>query len=151
MVVDQLRHASQYYGMGSGLQRALRYLQTTDLAALAPGRYELDGQALFALVQEYEGKPKEQGAWEAHRQYLDVQYVVSGAELFGFAPTDRLAAGPYDAERDFLKLEGEGDYFALRAGSFAILGPQDAHMPSLALGRPAPVKKVVVKVRVPGA
>ena len=151
MVVDQLRNASQYYGMGPGLEKALRYLQTTDLAGLAPGRYELEGRELFVIVQEYEGKPKEKGFWEAHRQYLDVQYVVSGSELFGFASTAHLRAGAYDPERDFLALEGEGDFFVLRAGSFAILTPQDAHMPSLAIAAPQPVKKAVVKVRVPGA
>jgi YhcH/YjgK/YiaL family protein len=151
MVVDQLQNASQYYALGPSLEKALRYLQNTDLAGMAPGRYELDGKALFVIVQEYEGKPREQGAWEAHRQYLDVQYVVSGSELFGYANTAHLQAGAYDPERDFLALQGDGDFFVLRQGSFVILAPQDAHMPSLAVAAPQPVKKAVVKVRIPGA
>jgi YhcH/YjgK/YiaL family protein len=148
VIIDDLKHASMYYGLGPGLEKALRYLQETDFAGVAPGRYELEGDAVFALVQEYDSKPREQGFWEAHRRYLDVQYVVSGAEYMGFSGIDRLQAGAYDADKDFVKLDGDGEFAKLRAGSFAILAPQDAHMPGMAIAQPQPVKKVVVKVRI---
>lgn len=149
MIIDHLKNASQYVGTDKRLAAALRYLQDTDLASVPPGRYEIDGSDVFALVQEYDSKLKEKGYWEAHRQYIDVQYVAKGAELMGYAHLDRLRPGAYDATRDFLPLEGEGDFFEVREGTFVILSSQDAHMPGIALTLPQPVKKVVVKVRVP--
>ena len=147
MIIDQLQNTSLYYGIGDRIATALRYLLDADLAALTPGRHDIDGDDVFALIQEYDSKPREEGAWEAHRQYLDVQYVVSGEERIGFANTERLQAGEYDAENDFLPLEGEGDFLEMQAGTFMILAPQDAHMPGIALADPQPMKKVVMKVR----
>lgn len=148
MIIDDLKNRQQYYGLGGRFERALRYLAETDLAGLAPGRYAIEGDDVYAMVQEYRSKPRAEGFWEAHRKYADVQCVVSGAEHMGYAPVDRLKAGPYDGDKDFLKAEGEGVFLELRAGSFIILLPQDAHMPSMAIDGPAPMKKVVVKVRV---
>jgi len=147
MIVDHLRNAPQYYGLGPRFERALRWLAATDLAAAAPDRYALEGEDVFALVQEYQSKGADQGFWEAHRKYADVQYMVSGTEDIGYAPTAAMAAGSYDEGRDFLKLEGEGTFLEMPAGYFMVLFPQDAHMPGMALGSPSLVKKAVVKVR----
>jgi YhcH/YjgK/YiaL family protein len=148
MVIDELKNAEQYYGLGARIEAALRYLQKTDFTQVAPDRYDIEGDDVFALVQEYDSKPKSEGFWEAHHQYLDVQYVTSGAEHMGYVPAKELQAGEYDEEKDFYKLEGEGEFFTLRAGYFAVLKPQDAHMPGMAIATPQAVKKVVVKVRV---
>ena len=146
MIIDQLKNASMYYAVSPRLERALRYLEMMDLEGLAPDRYEIAGDQVFAMVQEYDSKRMEEGLCEAHRNYIDVQYVVSGAEKMGYAATDKLTAGEYDGEKDFLPLEGEGEFLELTAGTFVILGPQDAHMPGMAIAEPTPVKKVVVKV-----
>jgi len=124
----------------------LRYLQQTDFKNVAPERYDIDGDRVYAMVQEYDAKPKAEGFWEAHRKYLDVQYVAAGVEHMGYAAVATLQAGPYEEDKDFIKLEGDGEFFLLREGYFCILAPQDAHMPGMAVGQSAPVKKVVVKV-----
>ena len=66
----------------------------------------------------------------------------------GYVPLSRLAAGEYDEARDFLPADGEGEFLRMTAGDFAMFGPQDAHMPGMALGGPAPVRKIVLKVAV---
>ena len=66
----------------------------------------------------------------------------------GYGPISGMSAGPYDAEKDFYKLEGSGDFITLRPGMFAILKPQDAHMPGMAISNPVSVKKIVIKVLV---
>jgi YhcH/YjgK/YiaL family protein len=147
MVIDQLKNASFYSGLHTGLNTAFHYLQNTDLARIEPGKYEIEGSNVYALVQEYETKPKEKGRWEAHRRYMDVQYVFKGAERIGYANLEQLKAVEYDEAKDFLALTGDGDFFGVRAGTFVILAPQDGHMPGIAVGGPQPVKKVVVKVR----
>ena len=148
MIIDRLSNASTYYGLTPRLERALRFLELLDAAQAPVGRREIAGEQVFALIQEYESKPLSQGAWEAHRKYADIQYVAAGVEQLGYAHVDALRQGEYDAERDFLPLEGEGQLLRLPAGCFAILMPQDAHMPGMAVDQPAPVKKVVVKVRI---
>jgi YhcH/YjgK/YiaL family protein len=115
---------------------------------MPPGRHDVDGSRLFAIVSDYATRPADDVPWEAHRRYIDVQYVHSGVERIGHAPLSRLAAGTYDGERDLLPAAGPGEFVTLEAGSFAILFPQDAHRPGIAVGAPQPVRKVVLKVAV---
>jgi YhcH/YjgK/YiaL family protein len=148
LIIDTLNNATMYYALGPRLERALRFLQVLDPAQVTLGRHEIAGEQVYALVQEYDSKPLEEGFWEAHRSYLDVQYVASGVERIGYAALGSLQAGEYDAEKDFVKLEGEGQLITVPAGTFVILAPQDAHMPGMAADGPEPVMKVVVKVQV---
>ena len=109
----------------------------------------MDGENVFALVLHLETKPKKGAFWEAHRRYIDVQYLFEGAERMGRADLRALKpCAEYDAENDFLKLKGKGDFFTVPAGTFAVFWPHDAHMPGLAVQELKPVKKAVVKVLV---
>jgi len=147
VIVDKLSNARSYSALGGGIVAALDYLRKTDFSALAPGRYELDGDKLYALVQQYDSKPREQGRLEAHRRYIDVQYVAEGAERMGYGNVDDLkVVTEYDGTKDALFLQGESDFVVMHAGSFAVFWPQDAHMPGIALQAPQRVKKVVLKV-----
>ena len=149
MILDQLDHAALYAGVNDRLATAFQYLAAHDFTQIEPGRYELDGERVYAMVQQYDTKPSNQGKWEAHRQYIDVQYVAAGTERMGYAPLESLSAGPYHEDGDYLLLEGEGIFLPMPAGTFVVLAPQDAHMPGVAsVSGPSPVRKVVVKVQV---
>ena len=149
MIVDQLENLKFYAGLPPRIVRALEFLRDTDLAALSLGRHELDGDWLFALVQEYATKPLEQCKWEAHRRYCDVQFVARGIERIGVANIDRMQVEtPYDAEKDVSFFRGDGDFVTVPAGSFAIFAPPDVHMPCLAAGSPVSVLKIVLKAAV---
>ena len=149
MIVDQLENLNFYAGLPPRIVRALEFLRDTDLAALSLGRHELDGDWLFALVQEYATKPLEQCKWEAHRRYCDVQFVARGIERIGVANIDRMQVEtPYDAEKDVSFFRGDGDFVTVPAGSFAIFAPPDVHMPCLAAGSPVSVLKIVLKAAV---
>ena len=100
MVSDLLTNAHLYTALGTRIARGLRFLAETDLADLAQGRHELDGQQLYALVSDYAPKPPGEGRWEAHRRYLDLQFVVSGVERMGVAPTSHMTETDYQADRD---------------------------------------------------
>jgi len=146
MVIDRLKNAALYFGMHPRMADAFRYLKETDFSKIEPGRYEIDGANLFVLIQNYEPKLREKARWEAHRKYIDVQYVLSGCELFGYAPLERLSSVAYDEAKDFHELKGDGDFLQASAGTFLILFPEDAHMPGIAGPGSQPVKKIVVKV-----
>lgn len=160
MIVDQITNVDSdlYAGLlqkqggsfklADRLATALKFLQEGNVKQLPPSHIELDGDKVFAMIQHYDTKPKEQGVWEAHRKYIDVQYVAEGEELMGYANLGHLQAGEYDAEKDIVLLKGEGSYVLMKPGSFVILTPQDAHIPQIAVAQPQPVKKVVLKVAV---
>ena len=134
------------------IQKALAWLQSTDLASLPTGRQVIDGDNMYALVNEYTTEPKEKRRAEAHRKYVDIQYIAAGAEKIGIAPLmegyevveDKLA------EKDaifYAGLQDEVD-LELKAGMFAVLFPWEVHRPNCAVDQPAPVRKVVMKISV---
>lgn len=149
MLASTLRHAADHDYRSARFQAAYAFLAREDLAALPLGRVDIDGDAVFANVQEYETVSAGEKDMEAHRRYFDVQCVVEGEELMEYAPLAGLEeAQPFDEDADF------GLYVAperpssvvLRAGDVAVLAPEDAHKPGCALGAPSRVRKVVVKV-----
>lgn len=147
MIVDRLAHLDQYRGLAPRLVRALEFLRDTDLLALPLGRLDLDGDRLFALVQEYTTKDAGQGRWEAHQKYCDVQYVARGTERIGVRNIAFMEVEqPYDSERDVAFFQGEGDFITLPAGTFAIFAPQDVHLPCTIANQPELVRKIVLKV-----
>ena len=149
MIIDSIQNRARYERLGTGIAKALEYLARTDVSKMATGRYDLDGDNVYALVQRYDTKPREKGVWEAHRRYIDVQFVASGVESMGYAPIGSLTVTqPYAADNDCVLLAGTGDFVTAAAGTFVVFFPEDAHMPCLACGAPPAVCKVVVKVAV---
>ena len=145
MILDVLNHAILYEKIHKSLDLAFSFLRSTDLKSLSPGRLELQGDSVYALVQEYTTKSEEQGKWEAHKQFIDIQYIVEGVEKIGYSSLTNLHLGDYFPERDFQSATGEGQWIRLRSGSFVVFFPQDAHMPGLSDRSPSSVKKVVIK------
>ena len=149
MIIDCIDNASFYYGVHKRLTRAFQFLKEEDLAEMEPGKYEIDGLNVYALVQSGETKPEEKGAWEAHRKYIDIQYLVSGTEKMGCANLEAMTVcREYAEAEDCLILTGKGNFFLVEPKNFVVFMPQDAHMPGLAATRPQMVKKVVVKVMI---
>ena len=148
MIVDVLENTHLYGECNARLAVALRYLRETDFGALEPGRYELDGDDVFALVQVCDSRPLEGAEFEAHRKYADIHYVCNGSERMGYMHMKRLVVtAEYDEAKDCEMLRGVGDFVTLFPGMFAVVFPEDAHMPCLAVEDVAPLKKVVVKIR----
>lgn len=149
MILDTLDNAARYECMNSRFAKAFAYLRTVD-GTQVPGRHDLDGDACFALVQTYETKPQEKALFEAHRKYIDVQFLYSGRETILWAPLaamkEQTMAYDESKEAALWKLVPDVTPLHLSAGHFAILYPQDAHAPCIEWDGPAPVFKVVVKV-----
>jgi YhcH/YjgK/YiaL family protein len=149
MIIDQLKNAHLYYGMSKKIAIALKFLEENNLSAMSSGRYTVDGDDIFALSQSYMTKDIQDCKWEAHRRYIDVQFILQGREKMGYAGMEKLQViQDYDEETDVAFFEGEGDFFDLSTGYFAIFAPDDAHMPGIAIDTPEPVKKFVVKIKI---
>ena len=146
MILDQIKNALRYHGLHPNIRAGLEYLAAFKSDAFALGRDDVQGDTVFALKQEYPSKPRENGVWESHRRYTDIQFIVSGEEQMGYAPVSSLATSqPYDAEKDYSLYQGEGQFFSLQPGWFAIFFPEDAHMPGIAIAAPGQVRKIVIK------
>ena len=150
MIADILKNKQIYAAISPGIKTALDYIAKTDFSAIDPGRYELDGSNLFVLVQAYDSIPKEQGKWECHKNYIDIQYIAEGVEQIGCNNIDKMKViTEYNPEKDIAFLSGEGDFITFSKGSYGIFFPADAHMPKIAVNNiPDKVKKVVVKVKI---
>jgi YhcH/YjgK/YiaL family protein len=151
MIIDSIQNRAFYHQVGSRIGEALQYLATTDFGNMPDGKYELDGQQMFAIVQRYQPKPLAQIAWETHRKHIDVQFMAAGAERMGYVPlSERIEIKQsYDAERDIEFYNVQGDLFTVSEGSFVVFAPQDIHAPGLAVDCPdnmGKILKVVVKV-----
>lgn len=150
MIADLLSNSHLYNKISARIAKGFEYLKNTDFATVSPGKYEIDGTNIFASIAEYNTKDISEGKYEAHKQYIDIQYIVKGEERLYFTPiseTSELIA--YNSEKDveFVTAEG-GNYIVAPAGTFLIFFPNDAHMPNITNNAQSAVKKVVVKVKV---
>lgn len=148
MLYDTLEHLCAYSALSPRLARAFRFLAETDFSGLPDGQWELDGQDVYASLSTYETRLVNDTP-EAHRKYIDVQFLLSGSEKVGVAPLSAMeeeVSG--DEQGDIWFYRGPTEPLTLGGGRVLVLWPQDAHAPCVAAGAPETVRKCVVKVRV---
>ncbi len=149
MIYDSIDNLERYAGMMPGIVEGLRFIRsaTPDLQL---GHHELPHDC-YANVDQYSTKVQNPKGFEAHRKYIDIQFLLSGEERVLVRPLDELSCciSPYDIERDvaFFAHEEPATEVVLGKGRFVILFPDDAHEPQLCLDDPRDVKKIVVKVK----
>ena len=148
MILDYLTEADRYASLHPRIAAGFAYLRQANLAKIPDGKHMIVGDDLFAIVARDQGRGRELSPLEAHRRYIDIQYVVSGNESIGYLPQadcQRIST-PYDSARDIeFYFDRPATWLTLPAGMFALFFPHDAHAPLAAAGA---VHKVVVKVAV---
>lgn len=134
------------------IQKALAYLRDTDFTNMEVGKVELDGQRLFAMIQEMESDDIENRKAESHEKYVDIQYLISGGERIGYAVLDETAIVKADMRPDkdviFYEAPQPETFVELKPGSFGIFFPRDIHRPGCFLEQKETIRKVVVKISV---
>jgi len=150
MILDSIKNRNLYSSISPRIKKGLDHIAETDFSKKEPGRYDLEGNDLYVLVQKYQTIPREQGKWECHRKYADIQYIAEGTEQIGFNDIKNMSViTDYNPEKDIMILAGNGDNLTIENGHFGIFYPDDAHQPKLAPDNaPGQVTKVVVKVRI---
>ena len=147
---DSLANIGEYAKVGRHFAKAVAFLQRKDLRTLPLGRYELDGENAYAMVQEATLKPWGSGRPEVHREYFDIQLPLSGEETVGVGVFDPKTPGDFDAEKDVGFYDGVPvEPLTLCPGEFAILHPSTcAHAPCCSEDAAGTmVRKIVIKVR----
>ncbi|HNR42112.1 MAG TPA: YhcH/YjgK/YiaL family protein [Bacteroidales bacterium] len=149
--VSRKTFAVSYFRNKDRWDKAFVYLKNISPDDLEPGRHDIDGDNLYASVSEYISKDPEEAQYEAHRKYIDIQYVLSGKELIGLAPASELdeLLEEYDPEKDieFMTVRNPAMLNAV-PGRLFFFFPGELHCPGLKDGENSPVKKVVIKVKV---
>ena len=148
MILDDLNGAARYYGLHPDFRQAFEFLARTDLASLATGKYELQGERLFVLINRDPGRGHDGARLEAHRKYIDIQFLVDGREEIGWRPTAECQqlSEPYAEPRDIMFFaDPPQTWIQLPKGKYMIFYPEDAHAPLAARGDNV---KAVVKVAV---
>lgn len=151
MIADRLENAKLYKGVSPRLAKAFEHLARLAAAVPADGKMDLEGKDIHAIVQSYESKPAAEKKWEAHRNYIDIQYVAEGVEAMTWAPIQKLTpAAEYNPEKDVINFNAApGSPVVVEKGSFAVFFPEDGHQPGVQSGTASvKVRKIVVKVKV---
>ena len=152
MIYDSIAHAQQYQGLHAGIDQVLEEVQKYTSENYPKEASHLNGNDVYMMFGCYETHPKEEAIAEAHQQYIDVMYMVEGEELIYVKHTDDLQniTKEYNPEIDALlgELDEDAMPILLKAGSFVVLFPQDAHSPACVVDSPMAVKKIVGKVRI---
>lgn len=148
MIIDSITGLERYANQHPGFEKAFKFLRSKNVGSLITGRHEIDGDNVFALVSEENGKPLDQAKLEVHDSYIDIQVLISGSETMGWKDRARCDVGnsKYDDAKDIAFYDDVPDvFFVLEPTNLAIFFPHDAHAPMIGDGV---IKKVVVKVRV---
>ena len=152
MILDTMENAKKYQGLNPDVDRVLEAMQSYTPDNYPGGKVELDGSDLFMLLNSYETHSAEGALTEAHRSYIDVMYMVEGQETIYVKPTSQLqnVTKEYDPAIEALLAATDADAtpVLLKAGSFIVLFPQDAHAPACHAGEPGKVKKIIGKVKI---
>jgi biofilm protein TabA len=147
--IDKVQFAKQYHLNQAAWDKAFAYLKNTDLKTLSNGRHVIDGDNVYAIVTEAPTKDYDKTAFESHRKYIDLQYVITGEENMAKAPVSSVTVSkPYDEATDLANYSGEGKIYTVPAGTFMLFFPTEAHRPNITPGGNKVVKKVVIKIKV---
>lgn len=146
MIVCPWSNIKKYAPLIPGLEEAMQAV--AEVADWTPRTIPLSNGNKI-LVQEYATKEIATQLVETHRKYLDVQYIVEGEELLGWAPTETLTpAEEYNEVKDKQMYSGHVDLMRIGQGCCYVVWPEDAHMPGVHLDKPTSVKKLVLKLKV---
>lgn len=145
MIVCPFKDLARYTAVIPGLEEALGVIN--GISSLEPATYPLSCGRV--LVQEGTTKPAEGRLLEAHRKYLDIQYIVKGKEFIGWAPVEALTLdGEFDETKDVGMYAGKCEYIEIAEGYCYVVFPEDAHKPGSHLEVPNDYTKMVVKLKV---
>jgi len=141
--------AEQYVKAPEIWKRMFSILKSGEFRDLAPGKHEVDGDNLFFMINQYETRDAETVRFEAHRKYIDLQYVFEGQELMGVSSAEYATETvPYSSDNDIVFYEvSKAEHFKATPSEFLLFFPVELHQPGVRVTEPVPVKKVVFKIK----
>ncbi len=154
MIYDSVENIEVFCEQDDAIYKAVQYVLDLDLEQ-DDGKYEIEGDEIFALLQSITTGPAQEKVFEAHQKFLDVQMVLGGCErqdviLLGDADIE--VTQEYDSEKDVMFFKAGGDFstIIMKPGMFVVYGPDDGHRPGCSVGESEDIRKVCVKIKIDG-
>lgn len=151
MILANIKDFEKYCALNSNFKAVFDFLKTLTPYSKTgivgeDFRVNFSGQYCDVSDENADGTTK---AFEAHKQYIDIHYCISGSEGIGYNDVSRLTpTTEYDEENDYFLLSGEYQKLVLREGDFCIVFPEDAHIPMMKGTSDEKLLKAVAKVKV---
>jgi biofilm protein TabA len=150
MIYDTFDNSHLYFDKADLLHKALSFVSGFDTSQ-PDGRYDIDGDNIYAMVMTYDTRSAEALKFEAHKKYIDIQLLLEGVEFLDVSlPENCQVDTPY-SEQDDVMFFGSPQNFTsvlLEPGNFAVLYPHDIHRPCRMVKDKKQIRKMVLKVRV---
>lgn len=150
MIVGKLKYLYRYKGIAKNIDTAIDYVLNNDLLSLAPGKYLIDGNNVILNRDTYVAKPLEDCFFENHENYMDLQIVLKGKEVFAYTdisnPTLKVTT-PYNDVKDVTKYSCEGGVFFTLEEGFALVYTEDVHLAKCKADDEI-VEKAVIKIKI---
>lgn len=149
MIYSSIKAKEANFVYPEAIAKALDFLKKEDTASLPVGRYEIEGDDIFVLIQDQTTAAPENKRAESHRNYIDIQYLFEGVEVQGYAMLMPGVKGEEPAGKDNIfydKVDNE-QFITLNAGDFTVYFTNDIHRPNCTLDEPRNIHKAVVKIR----
>ena len=153
MILGHINARESENAYSAQVQKAIAYCRETDVSRMKEGRYPHDNGDFIVLINERRTGLKEEKLPEVHREYAELQFMVSGKEYIGFYPDlcDNEIRMDCLGEKDALfykeNYQSGEVMLPLTAGSYAVFFPEDVHRPFCQVDGPEDVKKIVIKIR----
>ena len=147
MIKDNISNWKLYSALYPGFKAAFEFLLNNRKTGLKDGRYPIKSNKIFAVVMLSQGKGFKNARLEAHRKYIDIQFVIQGEDIIGYSQIKecKTSDGVYSPEKDIVFFKNKpSSQIKLSKNDFAVFFPWDAHAPLAGKSR---VKKIVVKIK----
>ena len=149
MIYSNIKNVLEYNFLPQNIQRCFEYIKENDLKSFEKGSYEICGKDLFVNIVEYETTTEDKRFWEAHKNYLDIHFMLDGEEIINVNFIDNMVQKQFVEEEDFLPLEGgKKSSIVLQEKDFLICYPNDAHMTAVNVSSSKKIKIAIFKVKI---
>lgn len=132
MILSKLNGHDDLSIYPAAIRRGLEWLKTTDVLALEAGRLPIEGDDIYALVQDLTTKPD--ASAEVHSRYIDLMYWPEAGERIGIAPLtgkEHIIESAPEKDKTLFDAVKEEHFITTAPGDFIVLFPWDVHRPGL--------------------
>ncbi len=149
MIFGSVKNLDQFSFLENSIKECFAYANTHDLKSFETGCHEIDGDRFFVNIVEYETTTAENRFWEAHKDYLDIHFMICGEEQIDLNFIQNMELKEYVKKDDFLPMDGDKNAnVILRDNDFLVCYPCDAHRTAIAITEPKKIKKAIFKVKI---
>jgi YhcH/YjgK/YiaL family protein len=148
MIITELKNFNRFVSLHHLFPKAFEFLNNFDLTNESEGRFPIIDDDMYAIVMNPGTGANKSPKLETHSKYLDIHFIVSGTEVFGWMHAEECInpEGLFDDEKDFLLYEDQAfEKVTLRKNNFVIVYPEDAHVPCV---ETTDLVKIVLKVKI---